>query len=227
MKIINKKKIIIVSLILLAIILLNFTGAYEILSLENFIKNREYFLMAVNENYFLSLVIYSIAYVLVVVSTIPLGGPMTSIGGFLFGTVYGTIYATIAGTIGSALSFLAFRYFLGRFVQEKYGKKFEKFNKNIDKYGIFYIFIIQLIGLIPFFVVNILASFTKISIYSFMVGTFIAIIPTNFLYSYAGRKLGTINSFSELFSGKVSLIFLLLGLFFLISILVKKYKKVK
>jgi uncharacterized membrane protein YdjX (TVP38/TMEM64 family) len=162
-----------------------------------------------------------------VISTLPLGGTLTIIGGFLFGGIPGTILATIAGTIGCTLSFLMFRYFFGKKVQEKYGHRLEKFNKNIEHYGTIYILMVQLIGIIPFFVINILASFTKIHLHTFVWTTAIGIIPINFIYAYTGKQLGSINSFKEILSPNVLLAFGLLALLCLISVFIKRHKESK
>ena len=62
------------------------------------------------------------------------------------------------------------------------------------------------------------------------VGTYVAatalgIIPGSFVYAYAGRQLGTLNSLKEIASPKVLLAFTLLGLLALIPMVYKKLTK--
>jgi uncharacterized membrane protein YdjX (TVP38/TMEM64 family) len=53
--------------------------------------------------------------------------------------------------------------------------------------------------------------------------TAIGIIPGSFVYAYAGRQLGTINSLKEIASPNVLLAFTLLGLLALVPTLYQKF----
>jgi uncharacterized membrane protein YdjX (TVP38/TMEM64 family) len=64
------------------------------------------------------------------------------------------------------------------------------------------------------------------------VGTYVAatalgIIPGSFVYAYAGRQLGTINSLKEIASPNVIIAFVLLGLLALVPTLYKKLSRKK
>ena len=52
--------------------------------------------------------------------------------------------------------------------------------------------------------------------------TAIGIIPGSFVYTYAGRQLGTINSLKEIASPSVLAAFVLLGLLALVPIVYKR-----
>jgi uncharacterized membrane protein YdjX (TVP38/TMEM64 family) len=58
---------------------------------------------------------------------------------------------------------------------------------------------------------------------SYMAATALGIIPGSFVYAYAGRQLGTINSLSEIASPNVISAFVLLGLLALAPIAYKKF----
>jgi len=60
------------------------------------------------------------------------------------------------------------------------------------------------------------------------VGTYVAatalgIIPGSFVYAYAGRQLGTLNSLKDIISPHVLGAFVLLGVLALVPILYKKF----
>ena len=63
---------------------------------------------------------------------------------------------------------------------------------------------------------------TRISLGTYILATAIGIIPGTFVYAYAGRQLGTINSLKEVVSLNVLLALTLLGLFALLPILYRK-----
>ena len=56
-----------------------------------------------------------------------------------------------------------------------------------------------------------------------MAATALGIIPGSFVYAYAGRQLGTINSVKEIASPNVITAFVLRGLLALIPIVYKKF----
>lgn len=224
MKFQHKVKLFIALIIFCLIILLRFTGQ-NWLTFETFKENREYLLVLVDKNYLLVALSFICLYAMVVISTLPLAALMTIVGGFLFGSILGTIFSTIGGIIGSIVSFLMFRYLIGWIVQEKYASKLIKFNENVEVYGAGYVFLIHVATVIPFSIINILASLTKIPLKKFIIGTFFGIIPGTLVYSYAGKQLGQINSFNEIFSKKIILALSLLILLSIISYLVARLCK--
>jgi len=220
----NRTRIFILVLIVFAILLLHFMGIDKCINFQNFKEHREYLLGYVNSHYLLSILIFILFYIATVISTLPLAGLTTVIGGFLFDVIPATIYCNIAGVIGATISFLIFRYLLGAQIQHKYAAKLESFNKNIKVYGATYLLIMHVVAIIPFFVINTLSALTNISLWTFMWTTSVGIIPGSIVYAYAGRKLGSINSFSEILSLEMLSAFLLLGLLGLISLLVQRYQ---
>jgi uncharacterized membrane protein YdjX (TVP38/TMEM64 family) len=84
---------------------------------------------------------------------------------------------------------------------------------------------LRLIPAFPFFLVNLVSGLTRISVGTFIAATSIGILPGSFVYAYAGRQLGMINSLREIASPPVLLAFTLLGLLALLPILYRKMKK--
>lgn len=221
---INYKKYLIIGLVLIILALIvKYSGLRHYITFEQFKANREFFVNFVKNNYFTSVFIFFITIIFSVVSSLPVAGLLTLIAGFLFGVFWGTVYAVIGGTVGSMLAFLLFRYFFGKLIQDKYGIRFEQFNKNVEIYGAYYIVIAHLITA-PYFVINTLAALTKISLRDFTIASLIGVIPTSLVYAFAGRQLGKINSLKEIFSRNVLIAFALLTLLSIISLLIKKYK---
>jgi uncharacterized membrane protein YdjX (TVP38/TMEM64 family) len=81
---------------------------------------------------------------------------------------------------------------------------------------------LRLIPLFPFFLVNMLSGLTRVPIGTYVAATALGIIPGSFVFAYAGRQLGTINSLKEIVSPNVLFAFTLLGLLALVPVLYKK-----
>ena len=66
-----------------------------------------------------------------------------------------------------------------------------------------------------------------IELATYVAATAIGIIPGSFVFAYAGRQLGMINSLREIASPNVLLAFTLLGLLALVPIIYKKFTERK
>ena len=203
--------------------MLRYSGLTEYINLETLKNNRLKLFAIIESHYVSSILLYIFIHILTTTFLVPVTIPLTLIGGFLFGTIGATLATTIGATIGATLTFLMFRYVLGNAVQKKYHSRLAAFNKNIEHYGAHYILIANLL-LVPFFIVNIGASLTKIPITTFMWTTSLGIIPGSFVYAYAGKQISTINELSDLFSLPIIMVFALLITISIISIFIKNYR---
>src|SRR5207249_2563553 len=73
--------------------------------------------------------------------------------------------------------------------------------------------------------VTLVCGLTRINVGTYIAATAIGTLPGSFVYAYAGRQLGMINSLKEIASPPVLLAFTLLGLLALLPILYRKMKK--
>ena len=70
--------------------------------------------------------------------------------------------------------------------------------------------------------VNLVAGLTRVELSTYVRATALGIIPASFVFAYAGRQLGMINSPGEVASPPVLLALMLLGLLALTPILYRK-----
>jgi uncharacterized membrane protein YdjX (TVP38/TMEM64 family) len=148
---------------------------------------------------------------------------LTLAGGFLFGAVGATFFVNIGATTGATLAFLTARYLLKDTVEQKFGKWLGPFQEGFAKNAFSYLLTLRLIPLFPFFVVNLVSGLTRVRLGTYVAATALGIIPGSFVYAYAGRQLGTINSLKEIASPNVIGAFVLLGLLALVPVVYKKY----
>ncbi|OGB83942.1 hypothetical protein A3F66_02255 [candidate division TM6 bacterium RIFCSPHIGHO2_12_FULL_32_22] len=180
----------------------------------------------VNSNYACSIFLYILGYIICVVSTLPLSAIMTVLGGFLFGVSQGIVFSVIGAAVGASLSFIFFRHVLGRQFQKHYAARLSKFNAGVERHGSLFLIMSHFLFL-PFFIINALASMTRISYWTFLWTTVVGIIPGTLLYSYAGYQLRIANSTGEIFSWKIILIFSLILVVLFGSIILQNYKSNK
>ncbi len=198
-------------------------GLTDHCNLASLKANKEYLDTFVREHYSLAVFYYICTYIMVGALSFPFASLITITGGFLFGTLFGALYTNIGATIGGVIAFLAYRYLFGSWVREHYGHRLVAFNQEFERNGAWYLVMIRLIAVIPFFVANAFASVVPISVETFIWTTSLGIIPSALVYSFAGEQLDSINSVRDIFSGNILIAFVLLALLTVVSILVRSF----
>ncbi len=199
----NRNKLIFICLLVAAIAALRLSPLGTALTFENLKKNREVFIALVQDHYPQAVAIYIAAYILVTALSIPGAGIMTLAGGFLFGAIAATIYIDFGATLGATLAFLTARYLLGNWLQQKYQHQLRAFNEEMHTNGSRYLFTVRLIPVFPFFIINFLSGLTNVPVRTFFWTTACGIVPVTFIFAYAGRQLGAINTASDILSGRM------------------------
>jgi uncharacterized membrane protein YdjX (TVP38/TMEM64 family) len=167
--------------------------------------------------------LFVLTYVAVTGLSLPGATILTLAGGFLFGALLGTLFVNLGATTGATLAFLVSRYLLRDWVEQKFGKWLGPVQQGFAKNAFGYLMTLRLIPLFPFFVVNLVSGLTRMNVGTYVVATALGIIPGSFVYAYAGRQLGTINSLKDIASPGVIGAFVLLGLLALVPNLYKKW----
>ena len=218
----SRGKLVVAALLAAAIGAFFYFDLGQYLSLDALKDNRDRLLAFTEANYVAAVALFIAAYCLVVAASLPGAAIMTLAGGFLFGSLLGTLYVNIGATAGATAAFLVARYLLRDWVEEKFGSRLGPIQEGFANNAFSYLMTLRLIPLFPFFVVNMVSGLTRVSVATYVAATAIGIIPGSFVYAYAGRQLGTINSLREIASPNVLMAFTLLGLLALVPIVYQK-----
>jgi uncharacterized membrane protein YdjX (TVP38/TMEM64 family) len=180
------KSIITLIVIILVILLLKFLGVFNYLNLENVNEINKW----INSFGFFGPLIYILIYVGVCLFFLP-GLPITIIGGLVFGPIWGTIWVSVAATLGASLSFL-----VGRFVARDMVSKWvnsnlqlKKIDEGVDKQGWRMIMITRLVPIFPFSLQNYVYGITKINFFTYVVVSWIAMIPGIMAYTFTAGAI--------------------------------------
>jgi len=218
------KKLIIALLILTVIIALRFSTLGEFLTFDNLTSNKEMLVENVENNYIFAVGTFILTYIIVIGLSIPGATILTIASGFLFGSIKGTLYTNIGATSGAIIVFLLTRYLIGDWVQQKYKSKLKQINKEISKNGHSYLLTLRLVPIFPFFLINLAAGVSKIRLKTFIWTTALGIIPGSFAYAFAGKQLSNISNVKEILSVNILIALLLLALFAILPVILKKIK---
>lgn len=215
-------KAVVVAVFAVAVFAFFYFDLKQYVSLDVLKANRDRLLAFTDANYTVAVLAYILLYMLQTAFSLPGATIFTLAGGFLFGVVLGTLYVNIAATAGATLAFLAARYLLRDWVERKFGHRLGSIQEGVAKNGFSYLLTLRLIPLVPFFLINLVAGLTRISVGTFIAATALGIIPASFVFANAGRQLGSINSLSEIASPRVLGAFALLGVLALVPVVYRR-----
>ena len=220
----NKKKLLIAAIVAALIALFFAFDLGRFLTLESLKTNRDALTAFYQKNRLLMAGAFIAIYIIQTALSLPGAAVLSLAAGAIFGALTGTLYVNIGATVGATLAFLVARYLFHDVIQNKFGPRLEKINRELETRGFNYLLFLRLVPLFPFFLINLGAGLTRIPLRTFFFGTMIGIIPGSFVFCNAGASLATITSLKEVASPRVLGSFALLGLFALVPVLYQKFR---
>lgn len=206
------KIILLLAIVLLAYVFFAF-DLQQYLTLSYLKSRQQAFVSYYANNQALTMGAYMALYIAVTALSLPGATVMTLAGGALFGVWAGLLLVSFASTIGATLAFLASRFLLRDYVQNKFGDKLKAVNESFRKDGSFYLFTLRLIPVFPFFVINLVMGLTPIRAVMFYIVSQVGMLPGTFVFVNAGTQLAKIESARAILSFELLLSFALLGIF--------------
>ena len=186
--------------------------------------NRNLLRTYTENHYWIMLFTVGIIYTLSTAFSIPAATVLSLVTGFLFGRWTGMTIIIFSATLGATLVFLAGRYLFAEAAQRRMGTLGKKIVSNFYENDFNYLLFLRLVPLFPFWLVNLVPAFTPIKVRTYIFATVIGITPGCFVYANLGQSFGSIDSPKHLLSTQTISAFILLGIFALIPVLVKKFQ---
>jgi uncharacterized membrane protein YdjX (TVP38/TMEM64 family) len=139
--------------------------------------------------YPLLLIVYFIAYVLIVALCLPLAALMALIGGLMFGFA-GFLTALLSVTLGSVVPFLASRKFARPALAKVDSEMVQRARRGFDRNPFQYLVLMRLVPWAPFTVTTIVAGALGMDLVSFLAGTALGFVPVGLALNAVGHGLG-------------------------------------
>jgi len=225
------KRLLPIALIIAAIAAFFYFNLGHYLSFQALAEHRHELASYVEAHALLASLIYIAAYIAVVAFSLPGGLVMTLSGGFLFGAVWGAAMAVTGATLGATILFLIAKTSLGDFLLAKAGDTIKKLQSGFEEDVWSYMFILRVVPIFPFFLVNLAPAFLGVPLRVYVVATFFGIMPGTFVYALAGSGLGQVFDQGGTFSAASIMTptmigaFVGLGVLALVPVLYKKMKQ--
>jgi uncharacterized membrane protein YdjX (TVP38/TMEM64 family) len=175
--------------IILAAVLFFVLDLQRYISLEALRANRDWLYYQVADNLALVLAVYMVAYAGIVTLSLPGATILTLAGGCMFGQWIATSVTVVAATIGATLLFLAASTTLGDLLRRRAGPWLAKLRDGFQANAFSYLLFLRLVPAFPFFVVNLVPAFLGVRLRTFVLATFLGIIPGTFVYASVGAGL--------------------------------------
>ena len=164
-------------------------GVQRYLSLDALRANRDWLYWQVTDHLALALGVFVLVYAGVVTLSLPGATILTLAGGCLFGLWLATGVAIIAATFGATLLFLAARTAFADLLRARAAPWLKRLSAGFQENAFSYLLFLRLAPAFPFFVVNLVPAFLGVRLHTFVLATFLGIIPGTFVYASVGAGL--------------------------------------
>ena len=133
----NRKKIALVATFLLLISAAIYFDVHNALNLENLKKSRDFLIVSYEKSPLITIVAYTLLYVLVTSLSLPGAAVLTLAGGAIFGLLIGVLLVSLASTIGATLAFLSSRFLISAWVRDKFRESWSLLTKESEQREVF------------------------------------------------------------------------------------------
>jgi uncharacterized membrane protein YdjX (TVP38/TMEM64 family) len=190
-QIFSARRLVPLGLLVAAWIVFMLAGGYHYLTFAALAANRNWLCSLVQHWGFLAAFGYIAIYAVLVALSVPGAAVLTIAGGFLFGSWIGAVCAVIGATLGATALFLAAGAGLGGLAQRA-GRFVGKLEAGFRADAFNYLLVLRLVPIFPFWLVNLVPALVGVRLSTFVLATFLGIIPGSFVYASLGNGLGSV-----------------------------------
>ena len=171
-------------------------GLQRFFTLDSLAVNQEAIKNYADENLLATMLGVIVIYATITAISFPGAAIMTLLAGFILGTLYGGISVVIGATIGATIIFLAGRSAAGNLLAKRGGETVAKLEAGFTKNALSYLFVLRLVPLFPFWLVNLAAAAFRVPTQIYVFATFFGIMPGTFVFASVGAGFSSITDSS-------------------------------
>ena len=171
-------------------------NGHEHLKYENVLLEYTELKNLTQQNIHQAQLIFFLIYLFVVTFSLPFASLLTVLGSALFGWT-ALLIILFAASFGASLLFIAARTILSDWFYKKTSSQNSIIPPDFKGNTFILLLGLRLFPLAPFWIVNILPAFTKISLRNYFVATFFGIMPGTILYVWLGQTMDMLLSRGE------------------------------
>lgn len=209
----TKQKIILLVLLIAVIGAFLFSGAWDNFTLGGFRLKQEDITAYFSSHPVNTGLIFTAVYIILTTLSLPVAGIMTLVSGAIFGFIWGLFLVSVASSLGATLAFLLSRYLFRDAVQRRFADRLGPVNDGIRNDGAYYLFMLRLVPVLPYFVLNATIALTPLRTPVFFIVTLIGMLPISAILVNAGMQISSISSTGEVLSPRIIVSLMLIGIF--------------
>ncbi|MBT5156629.1 MAG: TVP38/TMEM64 family protein [Rhodobiaceae bacterium] len=164
----------------------------SLISYQGLAENEAALKRAVSDNPILTGLAYMTIYVLAVTFSLPGAVWLSLAGGLMFGTWAGGLLIVVSASLGASGLFVAARFIMGDALRARAGPALQKFEASFNRDALSYLFILRLLPVFPFFIVNLGAALVGVRYPVFLITTFFGIMPGTFVFASIGNGISVV-----------------------------------
>ncbi len=168
-----------------------------------------------------ALTVFALLYLLAASAPFP-ASALTVGCGALLGFWAALLLTSLISTASCVVVFLGVKHLLGGYVSRRYHHQLSHVRAGIQRDGAYYLFMLRMVPLFPFFSLNWLMAMTPIRTAPFALASQIGMLPATAVYVNAGAEINRIHDAGDIMSWRVALAFALIGLLPLLSRLAQR-----
>ena len=174
------------AILALGLIMFFSSGLHTYLSFERLAADYGDIKAYILANQLQSYILFFLIYMGAVAFSLPIASLLTISGGALLGWPAAALIL-VAATAGAAIVFMAAKTILAGFLSQKAGPFLARLEAGFSRDAFSYLLALRLVPVAPFWVVNIVPALVGMRLSTFVIGTFIGIMPGTFVYIYVAR----------------------------------------
>jgi len=186
------KRLLPLGVIVIALVTFFALGLQQYLTLESLSANQAAIRKLADTNLFLAMLSVIGIYAVLTAISFPGAAILTLLSGFVLGTLYGGVSVVIGATIGATIIFLAGRSAAGDVLARRGGDSIARLEAGFARNSLNYLFVLRLVPLFPFWLVNLAAAAFRVPVRDYIVATFFGIMPGTFVYASVGAGFSSI-----------------------------------
>ncbi len=164
------------------------TGAHTAISWQSIAQNYGIITGFADANLAIAVLGFAVFYLIAVAFSLPVALFLTLTGGAVFGWLAVPLIL-IGATLGAGIVFIAARTTFADLARARAGPFIARLEAGFSANAFSYLLALRLIPVAPFWVMNIVPAFSRMSLGSFLSATFIGITPATTVFVSVGRGL--------------------------------------
>jgi uncharacterized membrane protein YdjX (TVP38/TMEM64 family) len=190
-RLVSARRLLPLGLLVAAWIVFMLAGGHRYLTFSALAQNRDWLCSLVKQWGILAALVYIMVYATLVALSVPGAAILTIAGGFLFGAWVGGVCAVVGATLGATAIFLAARAGLGD-LAKRAGRFVGKLEAGFRADAFNYLLVLRLVPIFPFWLVNLVPALVGVRLSTYVLATFLGIVPGSFVYASLGDGLGSL-----------------------------------